>query len=318
MIRRCVTVIFRFPLLNSEREGVRVYLVMPALLPAFIEERTPFLLSGGTIKRNFRKEKTNMEIIINIAIALAVIWAIGYLVGFIRRSIETVTIWDYQVGLHFKDGRYVDTLESGRHRLWGRGHSVIVLDTRTTEMVVQGQEVITSDSAIVKLTAVALWKVVDPLKFHLGVDNAHQALYTQVQLAMRRLIGGLELDVVVEGKADFGKALLNDVKETILEETGVEVLRIDIRDLMLSGELKASYSGVISARKEAQAQQERARGDAAALRTFANAARVYENNPELFRLRYLETIKEAGSGYGNQLIIGVPEELMSVVKKTNE
>lgn len=259
-----------------------------------------------------------MEIIISIALVVAVIWIGGLIIGVVRSRIEIVTIWDYQVGLHFKDGRYVETLESGRHRLWGRGHSVILLDTRTTEMVVQGQEVITSDSATVKLTAVALWKVVDPLKFHLGVENAHQALYTQVQLAMRRLIGGIELGAVVEGKADFGKALLNDVKETILEETGADVLRIDIRDLMLSGELKASYSGVISARKEAQAQQERARGDAAALRTFANAARVYENNPELFRLRYLETLKEAGSGYGNQLIIGVPEELMSLVKKTNE
>ncbi len=318
MIRRCVTVIFRFPLLYSEREGVQVYLVMLALLLHHKRTNTVSPRREELSREFLERKNKKMEIIINIAIALAVIWAIGYLVGFIRRSIETVTIWDYQVALHFKDGRYVDTLESGRHRLWGRGHSVIVLDTRTTEMVVQGQEVITSDSATVKLTAVALWKVVDPLKFHLGVDNAHQALYTQVQLAMRRLIGGLELDVVVEGKADFGKALLNDVKETILEETGVEVLRIDIRDLMLSGELKASYSGVISARKEAQAQQERARGDAAALRTFANAARVYENNPELFRLRYLETIKEAGSGYGNQLIIGVPEELMSLVKKTNE
>ncbi|MDF1739787.1 MAG: slipin family protein [Verrucomicrobiales bacterium] len=259
-----------------------------------------------------------MENIISIALVVAVIWMGRLIIGVVRSRIEIVTIWDYQVGLHFKDGRYVETLESGRHRLWGRGHSVILLDTRTTEMVVQGQEVITSDSATVKLTAVALWKVVDPLTFHLGVDNAHQALYTQVQLAMRRLIGGIELDVVVEGKADFGKALLNDVKETILEETGVEVLRIDIRDLMLSGELKASYAGVISARKEAQAQQERARGDAAALRTFANAARVYEHNPELFRLRYLETLKEAGSGYGNQLIIGVPEELMGLVKKANE
>jgi hypothetical protein len=49
---------------------------------------------------------------------------------------------------------------------------------------------------------------------------------------------------------------------------------------------------------------------------LANAARVFENNPDLFRLRYLETLKEAGtSGYGNQLIIGVPEELMGLVKK---
>ncbi|NRB73932.1 MAG: slipin family protein, partial [Verrucomicrobiales bacterium] len=46
-----------------------------------------------------------------------------------------------------------------------------------------------------------------------------------------------------------------------------------------------------------------------------NAARAFENNPELFRLRYLETLKEAGAGYGNQLIIGVPEELMGAVKK---
>ena len=259
-----------------------------------------------------------MEIITNIAIVVAIIWTVCITIRFVRRTIEVVTIWDYQVGLHFKDGCYIETLESGRHRLWGRGHSVILLDTRTTEMVVQGQEVITSDSATVKLTAVALWKVVDPLAYHLGVENAHQALYTQVQLAMRRLIGGLELDVIVEGKADFGKALLNDVKDLILAETGAEVVRIDIRDLMLSGEIKASYAGVITARKEAQAQQERARGDAAALRTFANAARVYENNPELFRLRYLETLKEAGTGYGNQLIIGVPEDLLNLVKKPND
>lgn len=195
-----------------------------------------------------------MEIIITIAITIAIIWIMAYFVGVIRRHIEVVTIWDYQVGLHFKDGCYVETLESGRHRLLGRGHSVILLDTRSSEMVIQGQEVITSDSATVKLTAVALWKIIDLLKRHLGSDNAHQALYTQVQLAMRRLIGELELDVIVEGKADFGKALLNEVKETILEETGVEVVRIDIRDLMLSGELKSSYAGVITARKEAQAQ----------------------------------------------------------------
>ena len=84
---------------------------------------------------------------------------------------------------------------------------------------------------------------------------------------------------------------------------------------MMAGELKGVYAGVITARKEAQAQQERARGEAAALRTYANAARVFDNNPDLFRLRYLETLKELGTGYGNQLIVGVPEELMGLVKK---
>ena len=83
---------------------------------------------------------------------------------------------------------------------------------------------------------------------------------------------------------------------------------------MLGGDLKGVYSSVLTARKEAQAKQETARGEAAALRTLANAARAFENNPELFRLRYLDMLKEAGtSGFGNQLVIGVPEELMGLV-----
>ena len=256
-----------------------------------------------------------METIIAILtiIVAIILWAVA--ANLIRESVETVTIWDYQTGLHFKDGRYVESLDAGKHRLWGRGHSVVVFDNRIAELVVQGQELITADSATVKLTAVAQWRIADAVKFHVAVDDAHQALYTRIQLAMRSVMGGLDLDALIEQKTDFGKALLNEVKTDTLEELGVEVLRIEIRDVMLSGELKSTYAGVITARKEAQAQQERARGEAAALRTMANAARAFENNPELLQLRYLETLKEAGTGYGNQLIIGVPEEWMGLVKK---
>ena len=132
---------------------------------------------------------------------------------------------------------------------------------------------------------------------------------------MRNGIEGLDLDQVMEQKSSIGRALLQEVEESALRELGIKIIRIEIRDVMLSGELKGAYAGVITARKEAQAQQERARGEAASLRTFANAARVFENNPDLFRLRYLEALKAAGNGYGNQLIIGVPDELLTLVKK---
>lgn len=256
-----------------------------------------------------------METLITITTVVAALVAWVVSLKLVRDYVETVTIWDYQTGLHFRDGRFLETLGAGKHRLWGRGHTVIILDTRITELVVQGQELITSDSASVKVTAVARWRIADAVKFHLEVEDAMQALYTLVQLAMRRVIGGLELDAVIERKADFGKTLLKEVREEALSDLGIEILRVEIRDVMLSGELKSSYAGVITARKEAQAQQERARGDAAALRTFANAARVYEQNPELFRLRYLETLKEVSAGYGNQLIVGVPDEWMRLARK---
>lgn len=253
-------------------------------------------------------------VIVIIAVVVAVgAWISG--VKLVHDCLETVTIWDYQIGLHFKHGRFVETLESGKHRFWGRGHSILLFDSRVTDMVIQGQELMTSDSATVKLTAVAQWKIADALVYHEGAADAHGALYTRVQLAMRELIGGLDLDSVLERKVDFGAALLKALKESVRLEFGVELVAVEIRDVILGGELKSSYASVITARKEAQAKQERARGDAAALRTFANCARVFATNPDLFRLRYLETLKEVGAGYGNQLIIGVPEEFMGLVKK---
>lgn len=249
---------------------------------------------------------------VTLAVALTVAGAAFRL---IRDSVETVTVWDYQAGLHFRHGRFVESLEAGKHRFWGRGHAVILYDTRIAELVVSGQELITADSATVKLTAVAQWKIADALKFHLAADDARQALYTRVQLALRQVFGGLELDTLIEQKAGFAEPLLELVRPSALEDLGVAIQAIEVRDVMLGGELKAIYAGVLTARKESQAKLERARGEAAALRTLANAARVFENHPDLFRLRYLETLKEAGAGYGNQLIIGVPEDLMGVVKK---
>lgn len=232
-----------------------------------------------------------------------------------ERFVRTVTIWDYQVGLHFRHGQRLGELGAGRHRLWGDGHQVIVYDTRVSELVVASQELITADSATLKATAVAQWRIADAAKFHEAADDAKQALYTQIQLALRQAVGSQELDAVLENKTDFGAAISELVRDGAAD-LGVELQRADVRDLMLGGDLKGVYAGVLTARKEAQAKQETARGEAAALRTLANAARAFENNPELFRLRYLEMLKEAGtSGFGNQLVIGVPEELMGLVKK---
>jgi regulator of protease activity HflC (stomatin/prohibitin superfamily) len=257
-----------------------------------------------------------IEIIIAILTAAVAIAAYAGAVRLIHDGVETVTVWDYQTGLHFRHGCFVETLGAGKHRFWGRGHSVFLYDNRISELVVSGQEVITADSATLKLSAVAQWKIADAVKFHEAAVDASQALYTRVQLALRQVIGGLELDAIIEQKASFGEALLALVRETVLAEFGIAVEAIDVRDVMLGSDLKGVYAGVLTARKESQAKQERARGDAAALRTMANAARVFENNPELFRLQYLETLKQAGTaGYGNQLIIGVPEELMGLVKK---
>ncbi len=248
-----------------------------------------------------------IQLLLFVVVAL-VLWGAAH--AALRHWCQSHTIWDYQTALHYKNGQFVQTLTPGRHRLWGRGHTVVVYENRVMELVVQSQELITSDSATIKLSAVAHYRIGDARRFHETVADGHQALYTQVQLALREVLGSLDLDAVLAEKGGFSKPLLEAIcKSGVPEAMGIELQRVVLRDLMLSGELKAAFASVLGARKEAQAKQERARGDAAALRTMANAARVLENNPELLRLRYLDTLKELGAGYGSSLFIGLPDDL---------
>ena len=253
-----------------------------------------------------------------IVCAIAVIIALVAMVGYFWRHYQrVVTVWDFQTGLHYKHGQFVTALTSGKHRLWGAGHDVILLENRVTEMIVQSQELITADSATLKLSALAQYRIQDGRQFHEGAADAHQALYTQVQLALRGVIGRLELDAIMARKAAFAEELLSKVQASpAIQGLGIHVLRVDIRDLMLGGELKAAFASVITARKNAQAQQEKARGDAAALRTMANAARLLENNPELVHLRYLDTLKDVGTnGLGNTFVVGLPDKVALAVSK---
>lgn len=83
------------------------------------------------------------EIFIAIITLTAAIWAFVAARRLLSELTETVTIWDYQSGLHFKDGRYIESLAPGKHRFWGRGHRVVVYENRLAERVIQSQVLLT-------------------------------------------------------------------------------------------------------------------------------------------------------------------------------
>ena len=99
------------------------------------------------------------------------------------------------------------------------------------------------------------------------------------------------------------------------ERVGAKVLRLTLRDFMLSGELKQAYADTVKARLEGLASLERARGETAALRHLLNATQLMEAHPGLFQLRYLQTIDQAVTeGKGHTLMVGFPKEITPVVQ----
>jgi hypothetical protein len=99
-------------------------------------------------------------------------------------------------------------------------------------------------------------------------------------------------------------AEIKDAAAARAAEIGVDILEVQVRDVMLPGEVKRSYAAVLVARKEGEAALERARAETAALRSLANAGRTVADNPGLLQLRILQ---ELGASSGNTVVFGAPE-----------
>lgn len=240
-----------------------------------------------------------IEIIIIILIFATGITAILVWANFRR----TATIWSFQEGVVFRHGKFVKVLPAGKHVLWGAGYEVRKIEKNLRQLTVQSQEITTADKIPVKLSVVANYRVADSLKFVTEAQLPEQILYSAVQLALREMIGSESIDAVLEGKSGYGSRLKLSVIDAAAS-VGLQIESVDIRDVILGGELKKAYAGVLMARKEALAGLEKARGEAAALRTLANGARLFESNPQLLQLRYLQLLEDTRQSGSSTLVLG--------------
>src|SRR5688572_23616440 len=215
-----------------------------------------------------------------------------------------IAIRDYEAGLLYRHGKFVRQLAPGRHIVWGFGIAVSTFDVRKRVIAVAGQELLSADNIGLKLSLAVTVQIADPVKaMHETQDwNAH--LYNAVQIALRGVIAAQPAEALLGQRLNIGQQLVAAV-EPEADKIGVKVHAIEVKDVMFPGELKKVFAEVLKARQEGQAALERARGESAALRNLANAARLLENNPALHNLRLLQSISAAGAA-GNTLVMGVP------------
>jgi regulator of protease activity HflC (stomatin/prohibitin superfamily) len=217
-----------------------------------------------------------------------------------------VTVHETEVGLRYRRGKFERLLEPGGYWLLGSGLRVDRIDVRRRLMVVASQEVLTSDSVQLRMSTVVAYRVVDAPRAAHDVESYEQELHVAVQLALRTIVGEATAEELLEKRLD-GERL----KELVAERAtalGLELFSIDLRDVMLPGDVKAAFTEVLRARAEARAALERARGESTALRNLANAARLLETNPGLMNLRLLQTIaQESGVPGTTRFVVNLPQ-----------
>jgi regulator of protease activity HflC (stomatin/prohibitin superfamily) len=204
-----------------------------------------------------------------------------------------MVIQEFECGLLYRHGKFVGSLGAGRHIRWGFGYALAKMDLRKQTFPISGQEVLSADNVGIKVSVAVTMQVSDPIK-----------AINVVQLALRSTIAAQPVEALLTQRLEIGKQLLSMV-QTEAEKVGVTLHATEVKDVMFPGELKKVFAQVLQAKQEGQAALERARGESAALRNLANAARLLDNNPALQNLRLMQSITAAGAA-GNTLVMGLP------------
>jgi regulator of protease activity HflC (stomatin/prohibitin superfamily) len=220
-----------------------------------------------------------------------------------RTVIDVVTVHDYERGLRYRRGRFSGLVDPGAHIVVRPFSEIRLLDGRPSFLTVEGQEVLTADGVALKVSLAARYVVGDPVAAVTGDQSFGRALHLELQLALREVVSAGTVDDVLANRAAIGPAIFERTASD-LARIGVELLAVDVRDLMVPGELKRLFAGVVAARKEGEAGLERVRAETAALRNLANAGRLVEDNPGLLQLRILQQV---GGSSGNTVMLSMPD-----------
>jgi len=228
--------------------------------------------------------------------------------------VGAVTVYEWQTVMLFRFGRFHEFLPAGFHMYFRPFVRIEVMDKRRQIESITGQEIPSSDGVSVKVSVLAEYEISDPLKIKTMYVDYTAAIHAAVQIATREIIGAMSIDELMEKRANLG-ASLREKLDARMDEIGVRLLMANVRDIVLPGELRTIFSQVVRARKEGLAVLERTRGETAAVRNLANAAKLIETNPGIMKLKLMEALSKPA---GNTFYVGLTEDMdivSNVVKR---
>ena len=211
-----------------------------------------------------------------------------------------VVVREWERVVVLRDGRVDRVLAPGRHRFRAARVEIQRVDVRERQYVVPGQEVLTSDSVAVKVSLLVVWQVAEPIPFLTVSDQPLARLHAAVQQALRVRVSARTVDQLLAERDALAAGVVEEVSDAV-SGLGLGVASVQVRDLMLPSELRRAAAEVLLAREQGRAELERARSEAAALRSLANPARLLEEHPGLLHLRTLQA-----AGRGATLVVTPP------------
>lgn len=196
-------------------------------------------------------------------------------------------------GLVFIDNQLVQVVDAGSYAFWNFQKNVMaeVVELRVQSMEVSGQELLTRDKVSLRVNLAASMRVTDPVAARTRVAKYGDHVYRELQYGLRKAVAARTLDELLGDKATLDAEIFAYVRGRV-QELGIEVLGVGIKDVILPGEMREILNGAVQAEKQAQANVIRRREEANATRSLLNTAKLVEGSPVLMRLKELEALEK--------------------------
>ena len=213
--------------------------------------------------------------------------------GVLERITVSLIVPEENAGLLFIDGKLVRTLAPGAYAFWSfqKNVGVELVELRVQSMEVSGQELLTRDKVSLRVNLAASIRVADPVAARTKVAKYGDYVYRELQYGLRKAISAKTLDELLGDKASLDADIFGYVRGRV-NDLGVDVLGVGVKDVILPGEMKDILNSVVQAEKAAQANVIRRREEANATRSLLNTAKLIEESPVLMRLKELEALEK--------------------------
>lgn len=238
---------------------------------------------------------------------------LGLLVLWLFNSIKILN--EYERAVIFRLGRVLEKTKGPGIILafWPIDRAVIV-SLRLVTLDVPPQDIITKDNVSAKVNAVAYFRVMDPTRAMIEVQNYQYATSQMAQTTLRSVLGEMELDDLLSQREK-----INEKLQTILDKQtdpwGIKVTNVEVKHVDISEELRRAMARQAEAERERRAKVIAAEGEFQAAEKICQAAARMQEHPMALQLRYLQTLVEIGSENNTTTLFPIPIDILNVLKE---
>jgi regulator of protease activity HflC (stomatin/prohibitin superfamily) len=243
-----------------------------------------------------------------IAVLLIVV-AVLLFTGLVFAGASVRVLREYERAVVFRLGRVIEQKGPGLVFLIPAVDRMVRVSLRTVTLRIPPQEVVTRDNVPVRVAAVAYFRIIDPQRSVIEVEDFMAATLQIAQTTLRSILGKAELDALLSEREHLNESLQKIIDEQT-EPWGIKVTTVEIKDVEIPERMQHAMARQAEAERNRRAKVINSEGEFQASARLAEAADVISPNPVTIQLRYLQTLSEVSANQGSTIVFPLPLDMI--------